>query len=343
MAHSVNYNITDFDKIWDDIRDEVIDSDLAFANLESPLDTTLPVSSYPNFNMSQEYAEAAVSAGFNVFSLCNNHTNDQGLHGITQTLKVTDEITEKAAKEKYDLYFSGLRREKDGDFSYNIINKNGWKILFLPITEILNRPTFTSYINYLSPTADARGQFIDEITKLKEKTKCDLFILSIHSYEPEYIRKVSQSQDDFYTALLNAGVDIVYANHTHLIRDRKVVVDTNTNSDKLVMYGNGNIISGQRTSPNFDLKWPNLERDNTGDGILYKVTLSKEKGKIELLKAETIYITTYINTAWEFVIKKMDDDFVKYLYDVERNNWAKYIERRMLVNEDEAKDLIEWQ
>ena len=89
MAHSVNYYITTYEKIWRDVRDVISEQDLAFANIEAPIDTTRSASSYPNFNMTQKYVQAAVDAGFDVFSLCNNHTNDQYKSGILETIKTT--------------------------------------------------------------------------------------------------------------------------------------------------------------------------------------------------------------------------------------------------------------
>ena len=338
MAHNENYNISSFDKIWKDITPLVSSVDFAFANIESPIDPLKNVSSYPNFNMNKEYIQAAIDCGFNVFSLCNNHTNDQGLEGILETQNSMISLS-----EHNNIYFSGLRANKEEDFTYNVIEKKNWKIVFLPITEILNHQTYIEYINYSRPNKKDREKLFNSIKKIRNKEKCDLFILSLHTYEPEYVRSVTEEQENYYMDLLDSGIDIIMANHTHLIKDRKVVVDTKTNSDKLIMYANGNIISGQRRNPNLTLANPNLERDNTGDGLLYKVTLSKDKnGRIEILKAEPIFITTYINTAHEFIIKKMDDNFINYLYDVGRIDWAKYITNRIRINNEETKDLIQW-
>ena len=342
MAHSENHKISSYSKIWDDIRDVVQDADLAFANIESPIDTTKPVSSYPKFNMPKSYIKAAIDAGFNVFSLCNNHTNDQGLSGMKETLNTMKSLAKEAKEDKITICFSGIKDNPDKFLNCNLIDKNGWKILFLPITEILNYYDDTGYINYIKPTEESRNKLIDTIKNLKRKTKCDLFILSIHANEPEYKRIVTDEQEHFYKDLLNAGIDIIWANHTHIIKNRKVVVDTSTNSDKLIMYANGNTISGQRRNPKIYDSIPDGERDNTGDGLLYKVTLAKNNGVVEIRKAEPIFITTYINTANEFIIKKMDDNFIDYLNDVERINWAKYIERRIRINKEETKDLIEW-
>ena len=346
MAHTNNYHISSFDKIWRDVKYLIDGNDLVFANIEAPIDTTKPVSSYPNFNMPQNYVQAAVDAGFNVFSLCNNHSNDQYLDGIKETLKTVDRICEQAAKNANprSLYFSGLKNSKESEFSYNIVEKSGWKILFLPMTELLNRPDFSEYINYIKTDDASRNEFIDYVKKLREKNPCTIFILSFHTAEPEYTRNITSRQEKFYKELIKNGVDIIWANHAHIIKNRKIIVDTETNCDKLIMYANGNTISGQRRNPDLTSKNPNGERDNTGDGLFYKVTLKKDnKGSVKIKKCEPIFITTYINTANEFVLKPLNQDFVNYLYSVPRTNWAKYIERRININQEATKDLIEWQ
>ena len=346
MAHTNNYHISSFDKIWRDVKYLIDGNDLVFANIEAPVDTTKPVSSYPNFNMPQNYVQAAVDAGFNVFSLCNNHSNDQYLDGIKETLKTVDRICEQAAKNATprSLYFSGLKNSKESEFSYNIIEKSGWKILFLPMTELLNRPDFSEYINYVKTDDASRNEFIDYVKKLREKNPCTIFILSFHTAEPEYTRNITSRQEKFYKELIKNGVDIIWANHAHIIKNRKIIVDTETNCDKLIMYANGNTISGQRRNPDLTSKNPNGERDNTGDGLFYKVTLKKDNnGSVKIKKCEPIFITTYINTANEFVLKPLNQDFVNYLYSVPRTNWAKYIERRININQEATKDLIEWQ
>lgn len=346
MAHTNNYHISSFDKIWRDVKYLIDGNDLVFANIEAPIDTTKPVSNYPNFNMPQNYVQAAVDAGFNVFSLCNNHSNDQYLDGIKETLKTVDRICEQAAKNANprSLYFSGLKNSKESEFSYNIVEKSGWKILFLPMTELLNRPDFSEYINYIKTDDASRNEFIDYVKKLREKNPCTIFILSFHTAEPEYTRNITTRQEKFYKELIKNGVDIIWANHAHIIKNRKIIVDTETNCDKLIMYANGNTISGQRRNPDLTSKNPNGERDNTGDGLFYKVTLKKDNnGSVKIKKCEPIFITTYINTANEFVLKPLNQDFVNYLYSVPRTNWAKYIERRININQEATKDLIEWQ
>ena len=345
MAHTVNYYITTYSKIWRDVQYLIEEPDLAFANIEAPIDTTRAASSWPNFNMTQKYVQAAVDAGFDVFSLCNNHTNDQYKSGILETIKTTQAIQQDTLEQlNHQVYFSGIKDSPKAPLTYNYFEYNSWKILFLPITELLNRPDASEYINFIKSDDDSRTAFQKYVTELRAANPCDLFIISIHTSEPEYTRNITDRQNEFYMNLLESGADVVWANHAHIIKDRKIIINTKTGNDKLIMYANGNTISGQRTKPELTSKNPTGERDNTGDGLLYKVTLHREKnGSVKIKKCEPQFITTYINTANEFVIKPLNQDFVDYLYDVPRTNWAKYIERRIKINKDATKDLIEWQ
>ena len=77
---------------------------------------------------------------------------------------------------------------------------------------------------------------------------------------------------------------------------------------------------------------------------MYEVTFKKRENlPPEIKSVSAKYITTYINTANEYVLKKLDESTIMYCTEVKRLNWAKYIERRINVNNSETKDLILWQ
>lgn len=341
MAHYSNYNVKNLDDIWKDVKPIIQGADIAFANIEAPVDSTKPVSSYPKFNMSLGYLDAAVKAGFSVFSLCNNHSNDQGLEGMQETIKSCDKLIQKYAKSDRSIYFSGLKQKTSDGFSYSIIEKNGWKILFFPVTESLNQFDAFKNINYISPDAENRQRFVAYISKLKNTVPCDLFILSLHTNEPEYVREVTDTQKKFYEDLIVAGVDIVWANHAHIIKDREIVADGKSGRQALIMYSNGNTISGQRTSPNLIMENPDTKRDNTGDGLFYMVELSKEaSGKVTITGTKPYFVTTYITPRREFILKPMNDDFIRWLKETGQPKWAGYIEGRLKINLKETKDII---
>ena len=328
MAHAPNYKITDFDRIWRDIRPLVSSSDLAFANIEAPVANDIPWNTYPQFNMHTEYVEAAIKAGFNVFSLTNNHTNDQYLDGIRQTKKYFD--------SRKGIWACGLKEKSGGPLTYKIIHKNGWKILFVSITELLNRNDFASYIDYYPSKESKRNQLIEELKKLQDESKADLFVLSVHTDEPEYVIKVTESHKKFFRRIIEeCKADIIWANHPHVVKIFEETAASShytqdlgqKNRKAFIMYANGNTISAQRTNPQFAA--PDTPRDYTGEGLLLKLKARKmSDGSVILSDYEPHLITTYITPAWQFVIKLLDDDFIATLDRAELVTWAKYLTER---------------
>lgn len=329
MAHENNFKMSDYDLIWEDISPILNASDLSFANLESPVNDNIPFETYPTFNMNSSYPEAAIKAGINVLSLSNNHTNDQGLEGIRSTSLWAMKKEEETKGSKRALYFSGLK--ENGNISYRTINIRSWKILYVAITQSLNQPSFASYINYVKNTERAQNAFVKEIKDLREANDCDLFIISIHSNETEYVAKVEDSVEKFYLSLINSGVDIITANHPHVIRQIDFLGEDKSNKiNKMIIYGNGNVISSQRRKPTFSN--PENKWDNTGDGSLVKITCDKINNKPYIKDSNIFYITTYIDKNRNFIIKQLNKDFYEQLRNNNQNEWADYLEKREIIN-----------
>lgn len=148
-----------------------------------------------------------------MFSLANNHTNDQLLQGIKDTKKYFD--------SRAGIWACGLKDKTSDPISHKIIEKNGFKILFVAITELLNRGDASSYIDYYPSTQKKRAQLSSELKTLREKSGCDLFVLSVHTDEPEYVLSVTEERKKFYRDLIEeCKVDIVWANHPHVVNNR---------------------------------------------------------------------------------------------------------------------------
>lgn len=335
MAHKPNYSMSDYSLIWKDVAPLVLSCDFSFANIEAPVDDSIPYATYPRFNMHSEYPEAAIRAGFNVFSLVNNHSNDQGLSGIKHTREWAEK-TERAHKgTEREVFFSGLKKSGGEAIGYKIIKKNGWTIIFCAVTEVLNEKDHIEYMDYVPPAPAAREAFGNRIRRIRAENPCDIFILSIHANVPEYIRSVSQAQRSYYYKLLDCGADIIWANHPHVVQEREFIgKKSERRFSKLILYANGNTISAQRTKPAFNA--PDDPHEYTGDGLLYKVIYyKKEKGGIAILhETKAHYITTYITTAYQFVIKYLDNDFIAYLGNAGRREWMRYIAARKIIMEN---------
>ena len=344
MAHNVNYAHKNFDSIWDDISPIVKSGDLAFANIEAPVNDAMEWSTYPQFNMHSSYIQAVEDAGFNVFSLANNHTNDWYLEGIN--------ATKKYFKSKNNIYACGLKENRGGSLTYQLIEKNDWKILFVAFTEILNRPDYASYIDFYP--SKKHDELKNELKEIARQNEHDILVVSIHTDEEEYKTKVTESHRKFFRELIaECGADIIWANHPHVSKEwEKIQVSSDLDSQSaFIMYANGNTISGQRTSPSF-LKKHN-ERDDTGDGLLFRITCVKNSDSKKILQEKTkaqfnfeliepFFITTYIKDDGQYVVRQVDDDFIHCLDRAGILKWTSYLSERRKIFEN-LKGISKWQ
>lgn len=338
MAHADNYEAGNFPAIWTDVAPVIAAADLAFANVEAPVADRLPWSTYPHFNMHAPYIDAAIDAGFDVFSLANNHTNDKGLDGMRQTLAYFS--------GKKDVYSCGIKATADAPLTYQVIKKNGWTILFVAFTEIVNARNDARYFDYIPPQGTLHDTILADLKRLRAENPCDVFVVSVHANEPEYVRSVAAYQRQFYHELIaQADADIVWSNHAHVVKDWEVVPTDKKTRGGLIMYANGNTISGQRTDPQFGN--PGYARDYTGDGLLMTVTLRRTpatdgRQTLTVEKLAPQFITTYIAPNRQFVLRLLDDDLIHSLRRAGLDEWATYLAERKALMET-IKETSIWQ
>lgn len=336
MAHSTNYKTGNFGAIWKYVADFVSSTDLSFGNIEAPVDNTKDWANYPAFNMKQSYVEAAIDAGFNVFSLSNNHTNDQGQKSIAETKKYFD--------NRENIWSSGVKDSSNDGLNYTLIEKTAedgsqWKVLFVAVTEVLNSYVASGYVNFYPPSKSKRDSLKESLKQIAQENQHDLFVFSIHCSEPEYILAVTEDHKNFYRELIKeCGVDIVWSNHPHVTKEWEKLTDDEKredNRDAFIMYANGNTISGQRYAPKFTN--PESGDENVGDGVMIKVVAKKKEldGQFQNMsfEIEPKFITTYITPGKQYVIRFLDDDFIRSLDMAGVNNWRDYMKSRKRVME----------
>jgi len=307
MAHTVNFSMKDYPAIYRNVKGILHSDDLSFGNLEVPVANDLPMSTYPRFNVHESYLEAAISGGFDVFSLANNHSNDQGLTGIAGTLV-------SMSKHSSGIWFSGLRKTAGEAPCPVLIEKDGWKILFLSVTEILNSyDEAGGLVYYIAPDETTRKAFLADIARMRAENPCDLFVLSIHLNEPEYVRSVDPAIKLWFRELARSGIDIVWAHHPHVMQEWETAPASFGDHPALFMYSMGNFISGQRADPDWD--HPSAFREYTGDGILLGVLLSRPAGQTgyRTLEAIPILCTNYTDPSEGVVVRLFDEGFISSL------------------------------
>ncbi len=333
----------DFNQIYDDVRSLIASADLTFANLEAPVSIDETKSNYPRFLMPFSYLQAAVNAGVDVFSLVNNHCYDHFDKGLENTKKATDQVKEEFAKQGKPLWFLGFKEPGQTGLQYARIEKNGFSFLIVAVTELLNMAKTPESINLIKTDPQSRSEFVQQLKTLREQNPSDLMILSLHTAEPEYIRTVSNKQEEFYQDLLHNGVDIVWANHAHIIKSRKIIVDKGFYRPQFIMYANGNFISSQRRKPGFGSSNLDVKEDNIGDGLLYMVNLSRKPGEpIRLESFETHYVTAYITPERGWIIKLLNQANIDAMLAEGRKAWSRYMQKRLKLNKSLTHDYIEF-
>lgn len=302
MAHEVNYRMGNYSKIYENIKPALKSADLCFGNLEIPVVDSLPLSTYPRFNVHTPYVRAAVDAGFTVFSLANNHANDQGSGGILATRKLL-------ASMQPQVHSSGLRQFDNEPMRPVTLKVKGREIVFLAVTEILNSYDKSSrLVYYVPPKKTERDAFLAEIRRIRRGAPSALFVLSIHLNEPEYVRTVSAEKRVWFRELASAGVDIVWGHHPHVMQEwESVTVETGgVSRPVLFMYSMGNFISGQRNA--IDRENPGAMREYTGDGVIMRVTVGNGE-----IRATPIVVTNYTDPQEGPVVQPFDGQFVSGL------------------------------
>lgn len=340
MAHDVNFKMKDYSVMYENVAANLQSDDITFGNLEVPVVDNLPYSTYPNFNVHTEYVEAAINAGVDVFSLANNHSNDQGSDGVLATLDSVQMLQRKYLKEvNRKIYFSGMRKTTFDGLEVQMIYKNNLRIAFVCVTEILNIYNASRHkVQFYYYNKEYRQEFIEKVSQIKMKTKCDLLVLSIHVAEPEYVREIPDLRKEYFRRLADCGADIIWAHHPHVVQPWEKYI-TKNEREAVIMYSMGNFVSGQRYRMNY--KKPESPREYTGDSYILKVSVQRrwrdERYSYELTPVQ---ITTKVDySTGDIRLFEFTEDFV----NEQEPKLQDYYKKRFNLMKEQLGILLPWE
>lgn len=241
------------------------DSDLVFANLETPL-TSLPALNRAKsfrFSMDPDLIEPWIAAGFNMFSIANNHMDDAGWFGIDRTIYWL-----KAWGKQYGhpVYFSGAgRTEAEASRPTFIPFGKNKKIAFLAYSY-----NFFPLINHFESE-----RVCATVAQIKREHIADFIIVSIH-WGPEFLHIPPISVIKAYRSVRDAGADIILGHHPH------VVQGVDYRSDGIIFFSLGNLSMTNRPDKKY-----------TQNALFYSVAaklyLNSETGKIRNVEVYPLY------------------------------------------------------
>lgn len=247
LSRMVDYKMKEnpdllYDYPYSDISD-LIDADINFANLETPLIAGDPVpTGTMSFRADLENASSLKKAGFNLLSLANNHTGNRGKIGFLETFK---------ALENENIDFIGAGINENESYAGKIIEVSGQKIGFLAyvddmFTHISQKPGIDSPGSSSMQDCDLE----EDIESIKNRG-AEYIIISMHSGH-EYHDAPNWYQEAFAREAIDFGADLIIGHHPH------VVQTVEKYNDKYIFYSLGNFI--------FDQMWS----EETKQGVMVK-------------------------------------------------------------------------
>ncbi len=309
----------EFNFIFKEVKDDIEDADLAFANLETPYlpaSKELAYKSIPyKFNIPLAMLKTIKDIGFDILNLANNHMYDQGIKGIYSTIKIL---------KKLDFKFLGIGKNYPLAIKPLIIKRKGIKIGILSFTtwinndrnkfdpknpnkKFINRP----YVNRYNPKVA-----MNSLKKLRKKV--DFLIVSMH-WGHEYHKDASYEQKKKAKLLLKYGADLILGHHPHVLQKGVLSKDK-----KLTIFSMGNFVSNQF----FIVKNKHARHKNANrEGVMWKISLKKDKKKIKIDKINTI--PTYIKR--EFIKKNDMKNYRIYIHKAKKDE-KEYKEIKKFLN-----------
>lgn len=292
LLHNPLYTYKNYDFAFAGVKDKLTGIDFLLANQESmPGGVELGLSGFPTFNSPKHIIRDLKANGVDMMSIANNHTIDRREKGLLNTISNIKE---------YGMSYVGAYTSFEDQAEDRIVEVNGIRIGILAYTFSTNGIPVPKGKEYLVSLID-RERMQNEVGRLSELV--DVMVVSMH-WGHEYHLMPSQEQEELAKFVADAGADIIFGHHPHVLQKYDEVGQTK------VFYSIGNFYSAQQF-------------DSTNIGGIARLTVSKDEvaGKSFVSIGEpTFYPTAVIRDAQRrFVVVPLKDAGSAAIYD---ESWA---------------------
>jgi poly-gamma-glutamate synthesis protein (capsule biosynthesis protein) len=188
--------------------DGLLASDLAFANLETPVVATIPgdVTGHLRFGATPDQVVVLPRHGIRAVTVANNHANDLGDMGMTETPRHLDALGIAAA---------GAARDGQPAVRVETIEIEGWRVGVIAATVRLNRKS--GAIERI-PWMRAE-ELVERVVPVVAEARRDhdVVIVALH-WGVERADRPDRWQVEAAHALVDAGADAVIGSHPHVLQ-----------------------------------------------------------------------------------------------------------------------------
>lgn len=296
IAQTVGPDSYDFTNNFKYVKDFFTSSDLSIANLETTINRSIPVATYPRFNSPAELIDGISYAGFNLIGTANNHSMDTGFDGIFSTIEELEKRNleyvgthKRADSKKYMI--KTIKEMKLGISSFSTAYYSAEGV----VINNIKSSGMEKHVNYMELTSSDRA--FDRLKPVIDDMKKDgaEFIILILHWGNEYEKKANSYQKELAARLINEGVDLILGSHPHMVQEMEFMTSSDGLHEGLVVYSLGNFLSNQRNEI--------LNMKGTEDGLISRVIL--KRGADEgIFISDAQFIPTWVSRT------EKDDTFV---------------------------------
>ena len=244
------------------LRPYLAEADINIVNFETTLSGP-PYAGYPRFRTPDAFFDAMVDAGFQVFTLANNHVLDGDKKGFARTLKRLSPYPYLGA------YMDTLQRSQQYPL---ILHIDGIKIALFNATYGTNGllPVHPNCVNYIETE-----QIEIDLARSMLDTTIDLRVMYIH-WGTEYQLRHNAYQQGVGQWLADLGIDLIIGGHPHVVQDYQVLTASDGRQVPVV-YSLGNLISNQR--------W-----EHSNGGVMLTVDIDRLTHQVVRINAIPVYV-----------------------------------------------------
>lgn len=201
--------------------------DLTVINLETPV-TALSTAGADKsfvFKSSPKALGPLKDAGVDVVNLANNHTLDQGIKGLLDTIKNLD---------KAGIAHVGAGKDASAAYAPVYVERKGIKIAIVGVSRVLPEtnwaagPDHPGAASAYDPKAAARA--------VAEARKNADVVVAIAHWGKERVDMPDENQKTLAHAMIDAGADLIIGGHAHVLQGFEQY------KGKWIAYGTGNFI-----------------------------------------------------------------------------------------------------
>ncbi|WP_285891167.1 CapA family protein [Paenibacillus pasadenensis] len=209
--------------------------DITAGNLETPITTggTPAQDKQFVFKGKPEYLKPLKKAGFDVVTLANNHTLDQGTEGLLDTIRHLDEA---------GLPYVGAGRNDKEAYEPYIVNRGGIKVAYIGVSRVMPVIEWKAGPNRIG-VADAYDSASAEAAIRAARDKADLLVVMVH-WGKERADQPVDHQKTLARNFIDAGADLVIGSHPHVLQGFELY------KGKWIAYSLGNFIFTSNANSN---------------------------------------------------------------------------------------------